>query len=48
MYRKTEGGKDIELSEVGPRFEMKSKLTRCSLLHVRPQNCVGEILVTVT
>lgn len=23
VYRKTEGGKDIELSEVGPRFEMK-------------------------
>ena len=25
MYKKTENGKDIELQEVGPRFEMKSK-----------------------
>ena len=25
VYKKTEGGKDIELQEVGPRFEMKSK-----------------------
>ena len=29
VYRKTEGGKDIELSEVGPRFEMKSKSSFC-------------------
>lgn len=25
MYKKTENGKDIELQEVGPRFEMKSE-----------------------
>lgn len=25
VYKKVEGGKDIELEEVGPRFEMKSK-----------------------
>lgn len=25
VYKKTENGKDIELQEVGPRFEMKSE-----------------------
>lgn len=28
VYKKTENGKDIELQEVGPRFEMKSEYTQ--------------------
>lgn len=33
VYKKNEGGKDIELNEVGPRFEMQCKYILLFIVH---------------